>query len=423
MSGEGQTFVIVGAALAGGKAAETLRAEGFAGRIVLIGEETERPYERPPLSKGYLLGKDPRDKAYVHDAGWYAANDVELLLGVTATAVDPKAHTVTIDAVEPLRYEKLLLATGSRVRRLDIPGADNLGIRYLRTLVESDALRGDLRPGSQVAVIGAGWIGLEVAAAARHHGATVTVVEVDTLPLRRVLGDEVATVYANLHRAHGVDFRFGVGIREFGGAGGRLTHIVLEDGSEIPADVAVVGVGIRPATELAEAAGLHVDNGIVTDAQLRTSDPDIFACGDVANSYHPILERQVRVEHWANAQNGGKAAALSMLGRDAVYDKLPYFYSDQYESKPGTGMEYSGYVEPGKYDQVVFRGEPTIRPDANPEFIAFWVKGGRVLAGMNVNIWDVVKPIQNLVRAGYAGKTVDLARLADPSVPLEDLLT
>ena len=416
MSGEGQTFVIVGAALAGGKAAETLRAEGFAGRIVLIGEETERPYERPPLSKGYLLGKDPRDKAYVHDAGWYAANDVELLLGVTATAVDPKAHTVTIDAVEPLRYEKLLLATGSRVRRLDIPGADNLGIRYLRTLVESDALRGDLRPGSQVAVIGAGWIGLEVAAAARHHGATVTVVEVDTLPLRRVLGDEVATVYANLHRAHGVDFRFGVGIREFGGAGGRLTHIVLEDGSEIPADVAVVGVGIRPATELAEAAGLHVDNGIVTDAQLRTSDPDIFACGDVANSYHPILERQVRVEHWANAQNGGKAAALSMLGRDSVYDKLPYFYSDQYD----LGMEYSGYVEPGKYDAVVFRGDPSIVDGKAPEFIAFWVDSvGRVLAGMNANVWDVVKPIQNLVRAK---KPVDRQRLADPSVPLEDLL-
>ena len=420
MSGEGQTFVIVGASLAGAKAAETLRTEGFAGRIVLIGEDTERPYERPPLSKGYLLGKDPRDKAFVHDGGWYSANDVELLLGVTATAVDAKAHTVTVDGIEPLRYDKLLLATGSRVRRLEIPGSDNLGIRYLRTMIDSDGLRADLRPGRQVAIIGAGWIGLEVAAAARHHGASTTVVEVDSLPLRRVLGDEVATVYANLHRAHGVDFRFGVGIREFGGAGGRLTHVVLEDGSEIPADVAVVGVGIRPATELAEAAGLQVDNGIVTDGQLRTSDPDIFACGDVANSYHPILKRQIRVEHWANAQNGGKAAALSMLGRDSVYDKLPYFYSDQYD----LGMEYSGYVEPGKYDAVVFRGDPSIVDGKAPEFIAFWVDSvGRVLAGMNANVWDVVKPIQNLVRAGCAGKTVDLDRLADPNVPLEDLLT
>lgn len=422
MNGDKETFVIVGASLAGAKAAETLRAEGFTGRIVLIGEDTERPYERPPLSKGYLLGKDPRDKAFVHDAGWYAANDVDLLLGVSATGLNLKTRTVTIDGVEPLRYDKLLLATGSRVRHLDLPGSDNLGIRYLRTLVDADALRSDLREGAQVAIIGAGWIGLEVAAAARSHGATVTVVEVDSLPLRRVLGDEVASVYADLHRAHGVQFRFGVGIREFGGAGGRLTHVVLEDGAEVPADVAVVGVGIRPATELAEAAGLHVDNGIVTDAQLRTSGPDVFACGDVANSYHPILERQVRVEHWANAQNGGKAAALSMLGRDAVYDKLPYFYSDQYASSPSIGMEYSGYVGPEGYDQVVFRGDPTIKADANPEFIAFWVKGGRVLAGMNVNVWDVVKPIQNLVRAGYAGKTVDLARLADPSVPLEDLL-
>ncbi len=413
-----QTFVIVGAALAGAKAAETLRAEGFTGRVVLVGEETDRPYERPPLSKGYMLGKDPRDKAYVHDAQWYANNNVELVLGVRATALDVKAHTVTLDDVEPLRYDKLLLATGSRVRRLDAPGSDNLGIHYLRTMTESDIIRNDLREGAQVVIVGAGWIGLEITAAARTHGASVTVVEMDTLPLRRVLGDEVAEVFAAVHRAHDVDFRFSSGVGEFGGLGGRLTHVVLSDGTEVPADVAVVGVGIRPATELAEDAGLQVDNGIVTDSSLRTSDPDVYACGDVASSYNPLFGKQIRVEHWANALNGGKAAAKAMLGQETVYDRVPYFYTDQYD----LGMEYSGYVEPGGYDQVVFRGDPSIVDGKVPEFLAFWVKSGRVLAGMNVNIWDVTDPIQALIRAGAAGKAVDLDRLADPSVALTELV-
>ena len=414
-----RTFVIVGASLAGAKAVETLRADGFTGRIILVGEETERPYERPPLSKGYLLGKDPRDKAYVHDVQWYSSNDVDLVLGVQATAIDPSAHTVTLDGVEPVHYDRLLLATGSRVRRLDVPGSDNLGIRYLRTITESDTLLRDLREGAQVLVVGAGWIGLEVTAAARTHGAAVTVVEVDTLPLRRVLGDEVAGVYAELHRAHDVDFRFSTGVQEFGGMGGRLTHAVLSDGSEVAADIAVVGVGIRPATELAESAGLDVSNGVITDAGLRTSDPDIFACGDVASSFNPLFRRHIRVEHWANALNGGKAAGKAMLGQDVSYDRVPYFYSDQYDH----GMEYSGYVEPEGYDSVVFRGDPSIVDGKAPEFVAFWVdRDGRVLAGMNANVWDVNEPIQQLVRAGCAGKAVDLARLGDPDVPLQDLL-
>jgi 3-phenylpropionate/trans-cinnamate dioxygenase ferredoxin reductase subunit len=413
-----RTFVIVGASLTGAKAAETLRAEGFTGRIVLVGDETDRPYERPPLSKGYLTGKEPRDKAYVHDANWYAANNVELLLGVRATSLDPRAHTVTIDNVEPLRYDKLLLATGSRVRQLDVAGSDNLGVRYLRTIVESDALLDSFREGAQVLVVGAGWIGLEAAAAAREHGCTVTVVEMDTLPLRKVLGDDVATIFADLHRAHGVDFRFSSGINEFGGAGGRLTHAVLADGSEVPADVAVVGVGIRPATELAETGGLSLDNGIVTDDGLRTTAPDVYAAGDVAFTHNPLLGKSIRVEHWSNALNGGPAAARSMLGQDVVYDRVPYFFTDQYD----LGMEYSGYVEPNGYDRVVFRGDPSIVDGKAPEFLAFWVKGGRVLAGMNVNVWDVTDPIQALVRAGYAGQEVDLDRLADPGVPLDQLL-
>jgi 3-phenylpropionate/trans-cinnamate dioxygenase ferredoxin reductase subunit len=397
-----------------GMAVETLREQGFTGRIVLVGEETERPYERPPLSKGYLLGKDPRDKAFVHDATWYAEHDVELVLGVRATALDPAAHTVTLDGVEPLRYDKLLLATGSRVRQLDVPGTDLSGVRYLRTVIESDMLLDHMKHARRVVVVGAGWIGLETAAAARTHEAEVTVVEVDALPLRRVLGDEVARVFADLHRANGVDLRFEASVREFRGAGGHLTSVVLADGTEIPTDIAIIGVGIRPNTELAENGGLAVDNGVVVDAGLRTSDPDVYACGDVANADNPLLGRRVRVEHWANALNGGKAAARAMLGEDVVYDRVPYFFTDQYD----LGMEYSGYAEPGDYDRVVFRGDVPGR-----EFVAFWTREGRVLAGMNVNVWDVTDDIQALVRAGYAGTAVDLDRLADPKAPLGELLT
>ena len=417
MAEDQRTFVIVGAALAGAKAAETLRDEGFAGRVVLVGDETELPYERPPLSKGYLLGKDPREKAYVHDEEWYSQHDVELMLGRQATVIDPGAHTVTLDDGSTLTYDKLLLATGSRVRTIDVPGADVEGIRYLRTLSESDALLAALRTGAQVVVVGAGWIGLETAAAARKHGCAVHVVEMDSLPLRRVLGDEVASIYRDLHAANGVEFHFDAGIRSFGDLDGKVTSVLLEDDTELPADLVVVGVGIRPTVELAEAAGLDVDNGVLTGPSLVTSDPDVYACGDVANSYNPLLDKRIRVEHWANALNGGKAAAKAMLGQDVVYDRVPYFFSDQYD----LGMEYSGYAEPRGYDQVVFRGTPSIVDGKAPEFVAFWVKGGRVLAGMNVNLWDVTDDIQKLVRAGYGGTPVDLEKLADPQVPLGEL--
>ena len=418
MSESTPTFVIVGASLAGAKAAETLRAEGFAGRVVLIGDENEPPYERPPLSKGYLQGIQERAKAYLHDMDWYAAHGVELLLGRRATDLDLRAHTVTLDGIETLRYDKLLLATGSRPRTLDVPGADADGVHYLRTLEHADALLAGLRSARQVVVVGAGWIGLEVAAAARTHGCGVTVVELDTLPLRRVLGDEVAAVFRDLHLAHGVDFRFGSGVREFRAAGGRLAGVVLNDGNEIPADLVVVGIGVQPATELARSAGLAVDNGIVTDAGLRTTDPDVYACGDVAASFNPLIGAHIRVEHWANALNGGPAAARSMLGQPVEYARVPYFYTDQYD----LGMEYSGWIGPDGYDRVVFRGDPAIVDGKAPEFIAFWVKDGRVLAGMNVNIWDVTGPIQELVRAGFAGRSVDLTALADSTVPLGDLL-
>ena len=288
-------YVIVGASLAGAKAAQTLREEGFGGPVVLIGEETERPYERPPLSKDYLLDKAERESIYVHPAGWYGEHDVELRLGTTVTAVDPAAHEVTLADGSRIGYAKLLLTTGSSPRRLPVPGADADGVLYLRRVGDSDRIKDVFATASRVAVIGAGWIGLETTAAARAAGVEVTVLEAAELPLLRVLGREVAEVFAGLHREHGVDLRFGVQVAEITGSGGRADGVRLADGSHIPADAVIVGVGITPNSQLAEAAGLEVRNGVVTDAGLRSSDPDIYATGDVANAYHPPLGRHIRV--------------------------------------------------------------------------------------------------------------------------------
>ena len=402
------THVIVGGGLAGAKAAETLRAEGFDGRVVLIAAEAEVPYERPPLSKGYLLGSAEREKARVHDAGWFADHDVELRTGVRATGLDAAGHTLALDTGEELGYDRLLLATGSSARRLTLPGADLDGVRYLRTLPDSDRLLADLAGGGRrVVVVGGGWIGLEVGAAARGYGNEVTVVEPQPTPLHAALGPDMGEVFAGLHREHGVDVRTGTGVRELRGAGGRVTSVLVDGDAEVPADLVVVGIGAVPNTELAEAAGLEVDRGIVTDAALRTSAPDVFAAGDVASSFHPLYGRHVRVEHWANALNGGPAAARSMLGQEVSYDRVPYFFTDQYD----LGMECSGLGGPD--DAVVCRGDVGAR-----EFIAFWLSGGRVVAGMNVNVWDVTDPIQALIRSGAQ---VPVERLTNPAVPLEDL--
>jgi 3-phenylpropionate/trans-cinnamate dioxygenase ferredoxin reductase subunit len=404
------SYVIVGASLAGAKAAETLRAEGFTGPIVLVGTEHELPYERPPLSKDYLLGKAERDSIFVHPAQWYADNNIDLRTGVTVTEIDRAAHAVVLADGTRIEYGKLLLTTGSSPRRLTIEGADLSGVHYLRSVGDSDRLKAAFGEGVRVAVIGAGWIGLETAAAARNAGADVTVLEMAELPLLRVLGREVAAVFADLHREHGVDLRFGIQVAAITGEGGKATGVRLGDGSTVPADIVVVGIGVTPNVELAQAAGLKVDNGVRVDAGLCSSDPHIYAAGDVASAYHPVLGQHIRVEHWANALNQGPAAGKSMLGQDVAYDRVPYFFSDQFD----LGMEYSGYVEPDGYAQVVFRGDVPGR-----EFIAFWLDGAdRVLAGMNVNVWDVTDPIQALVRAA---RPVDPAALADPSVDLGSL--
>jgi 3-phenylpropionate/trans-cinnamate dioxygenase ferredoxin reductase component len=401
-----QTFVIVGAGLAGAKAAETLRAEGFDGRLVLVGAETERPYERPPLSKDYLRGEAGRDAVYVHDERFYAEQSIELRLGRTAVRLSPASSELTLDDGERLRYDRLLLATGAEPRRLSIPGHELPGVLYLRSVEDSDALRERLDAGGAAVVVGAGWIGAEVAASARQRGLDVTLIEPTSVPLERVLGAEVGAVFAELHADHGVRMLLDTGVQAFEGDGA-VQRVRTSDGRDVDCDFVVVGVGVSPRTGLAAQAGLAVDNGIVVDEGLRTSAPGVFAAGDVANAHHPFYGERIRVEHWANALHQGPAAARPMLDRAGAYDRLPYFFSDQYD----VGMEYAGYAR--HWDRVVFRGDPASR-----EFIAFWLTGDRVVAGMNLNVWDVTDAIQRLIRERVA---VDDRRLADPDVPLEHL--
>jgi 3-phenylpropionate/trans-cinnamate dioxygenase ferredoxin reductase component len=401
-----ETFVIVGASLAGAKAAEELRAQEFDGKVVLIGSEPERPYERPPLTKDYLRGESDRDKVYVHDPGFYDEHGIELLPETTAVAIDPAESRVTLGDERQIGYEKLLLTTGAEPRKLEVPGADLDGIHYLRTLADSDELRERLDAGGRVAVIGAGWIGSEFAASARDRGLEVALIDPVALPNERIFGVEVGLFYRDVHAQHGVELLLGRGIKAFEGDGA-VSAVRTSDGRVVDCDFAVVGVGIVPRVDLARDAGLQVDNGVLVSKRLESSAPGVFAAGDVANAWHPFYEQRVRVEHWANALNQGPAAARSMLGEDVSYDRIPYFFSDQYD----VGMEYSGYAT--KWDEVVFRGDR----DAG-EFVAFWLRNGIVLAGMNVNVWDVNEHVQALIRSRAA---VDIDALTDVDTPLEEL--
>jgi 3-phenylpropionate/trans-cinnamate dioxygenase ferredoxin reductase subunit len=397
------SVVIVGGGLAGAKTAEALRGSGFGGSVTLLTAEQQLPYERPPLSKDYLAGKVAFDDAVVHPASWYQENDVSLRWGVDVVAVHRDAAEVELADASRIGYGALVLATGSQPRRLPIPGAESA--LTLRTRPDSDAIRETFGSGRRLAIVGGGWIGLEVAAAARAAGTEVTVLEAAELPLLGVLGREMAGVFADLHRANGVDLRLGVSIAEIAADGVRL-----EDGTHIAADAVVMGVGARPRTELAEAAGLDVDNGVLVDASLRSSDPAIYAVGDIANHDHPVLGHRVRVEHWATALNQPATAVAALLGGDATYTELPYFFSDQFD----LGMEYIGYAAPGSYSRVVTRGDVPGR-----EFVAFWLDDqDRVLASMNVNVWDVVDEIKPLIAAKSA---VDVAKLADPDTAYSDV--
>lgn len=405
------TFVIVGGGLAGAKAAEALRDNDFDGHIMLCCEEDHLPYERPPLSKEYLAGKKSLSDFTVHTSDWYRDHNVDLKLGTRVSSLDPAAHTVVLSEDATVPYDKLLLATGSASRRPPIPGSDAAGVHYLRTFGDAAALNSVLADGSSLAVVGAGWIGLEVAASARQRGVNVTVVETAKQPLLAALGETVGEVFATLHRDHGVDLRLEAQVEEIETKADRATGLKLRDGSTVAADNVLVAVGAQPNIELAEQAGLSMsDGGVAVDASLRSSDPDIYAVGDIAAAVHPLFGTRIRTEHWANALKQPAVAVAGMLGKPGEYDELPYFFTDQYD----LGMEYAGHAP--SFDRVVFRGDV-----AGREFVAFWLDGeSRVLAGMNVNIWDVLDDVKALIRSK---SPVDADKLADPQSPLGDLLS
>jgi 3-phenylpropionate/trans-cinnamate dioxygenase ferredoxin reductase component len=403
------TFVIVGGGLAGAKAVEALRANDFDGHVVLIAEEDLLPYERPPLSKEFLAGKKSLDDFTVHDAAWYRDRDIDLRLGTAVVAIDRTGRHVVLPGDSTVPYDKLLLATGSRSRRPPIPGSDAAGVHYLRTFDDAVELNSTLREGSSLAIVGAGWIGLEVAASARGRGVEVTIVESARLPLLAALGAEAAEVFADLHRGHGVNLLLESNVAEISTSSGAATGLKLADGSDIAADAVLVAVGAAPNIELAQAAGLDMgDGGVLVDATLRTSDPDVFAVGDIAAAEHPFYKTRIRTEHWANALKQPAVGAANMLGKRLEYAELPYFFTDQYD----LGMEYVGHAP--TYQRVVFRGDV-----AGREFIAFWLDNeNRVLAGMNVNVWDVVDDVKALITSGAA---VAPEQLADPRHPLSEL--
>jgi 3-phenylpropionate/trans-cinnamate dioxygenase ferredoxin reductase subunit len=406
MNGLGQTFVIVGAGLAGAKAAAGLRGEGFDGRVILIGDESERPYERPPLSKDYLRG-ELKKRPYVHPKGFYAGHEIELWTSTRVSGIDPGLRELLLEGDHRLGYDRLLLATGARPRRLDVAGADLDGIHYLRTVADSERIGERIESGQRLVVVGSGWIGAEIAASARQKGCEVTMLEMASLPLERVVGPEVGRIYLDLHRDHGVEFLPETTVERFEG-NGSVERVITRDGASIETTFVVVGIGVAPRTGLIEHAGLRVNNGVVVDEKLETSAPGVYAAGDVANARHPFYGRHIRVEHWANALNQGPAAAKNMLGMAEPYEEIPYFFSDQYE----TGMEYSGYAS--DWDEVVFRGAVGDR-----EFVAFWLKDERLVAGMNMNVWDVSDPIRELIRSR---RRLDPRQLADPDTLLAGLL-
>jgi 3-phenylpropionate/trans-cinnamate dioxygenase ferredoxin reductase component len=402
-----RAFVIVGAGLAGAKAAGELRERGFDGRVVLVSAESEVPYERPPLSKDYMQGKSEKTDAQVYPPAFYDEQQIDRLAGVSATGVDAVASTVRLSDGSVISFDKLLLATGSEPRRLEVPGAGLAGVFTLRTFDDADAIRSAATAGSRVVVVGSGWIGSEVAASLRQGDVEVTVIDPVKLPNERIFGPEIGAFYRDVHVQHGVKMRLGEDVQALVGDD-HVRAVRTGTGDEIDTDFVVVGVGVEPRVQLASEAGLEVDNGVLVSETLQTSAGDIFAAGDIANQQHPFYGRRVRVEHWSTALNQGPAAAGAMLGDTTPYDRIPYFFSDQYD----VGMEYSGYAT--EWDTVVFRGDRD-----GGEFIAFWIADGRVLAGMNVNVWDVNEHVQALIRSRAQ---IDLEALVDTDTPLESLV-
>ncbi len=404
-----ETFVVVGAGLAGGRAVETLRQEGFAGRIVLVGAEAERPYERPPLSKDVLRGEAKDDKVFLRPPEYYAEQRIDLRLGVAAQHLVPAERSIVLSSGESLTYDKLLIATGVHVRRLNVPGHDLAGVHYLRTLWDAQTIREATRAANRVVVIGAGFIGAEVAASSRVQGKEVTLIEMLPVPLQRALGEQVGQIYADIHRERGVDLRLGEAISELRGAG-RVEEVVTSSGARIPADLVVVGVGVNPEVAWTHGSGLHAPNGIQVNEFAEASLPNVYAAGDVAYWWHPTLQEHLRVEHYDNAQNQGVAAAKSMLGVREPYAPVPYFWSDQYDLT----LQYLGHGSGS--DEIVFRGDV-----AGRKFFAFYLRDEKLRAALLVNRVRDVGPVRRLLRdqvpvtrAQLADEQVDLRRLGRP---------
>ncbi len=404
------TFVVVGASHAGGRAVQAMRMAGFAGRIVLIGEESYLPYERPPLSKELLTGDDGIERAQLNPPSWYEEQNIELKLGVRAVAIDRAAKTVRCADDSNVTYDRLMLTTGARVRRLALPGADLPGVHYLRDYRDTEAIRAALREKARVVVVGGGFIGLETAASARTRGCDVTVLEVAPRLMSRAVAPEIGDYFAELHRGRGIDLRLEAGIAAIEGEG-RVAGVRLADGEVVPADLVVIGIGILPNVELAEEAGLAVENGIVVDEFGRSSDPDIFAAGDVVSQPNAFLGRRVRLESYQNAQDQAMAVARNMCaapGEEKPYQDRLWVWTDQYD----VNLQMLGF--PDGYDRLVWRGER-----ASGSFTLFYMKGDRILAVNTVNNGKDMRLCERLM---YSGKTFEDAGLSNPEVRLRDLL-
>jgi 3-phenylpropionate/trans-cinnamate dioxygenase ferredoxin reductase subunit len=401
------TFAIVGASLAGGTAAATLRQEGFDGDVILIGAEPQPPYERPPLSKQYLRGETPFEKALVRPAPFYGQNRIETLFGVRATRIDPSGRIVELDTGRRVRYDKLLITTGVKNRRPQIPGLELPGVLDLRSVVDADALRTQIASGRRAVVVGMGFIGCEVAASLRLKGVEVTAVDPSPAPLFRVLGRQIGQVVAAIHHDHGVDTNFEDVVTRFEGDR-RVERVLTKRGRRIDCDFAVVGVGVEPVIDLIAGSGIETDNGIVVDEYCRTTVDGIYAAGDVANHFHPVFGRRMRVEHWQNAMQQGAAAARSMLGRGQPYDAVHWFWSDQYD----VNLQYAGF--PRQWEQMVVRGSLERR-----NFLGFYLSQGRIDAVVALNRGKDLRRVMPLI--GSPG-SVDPEQLKDEGVDLRSVV-
>jgi len=402
-----QTIAIVGASLTGASAAATLREENFDGRVVLLGAEPQLPYDRPPLSKAYLRGTTPFEKTLLRPAEFYREKDIELVLSTTVTRLDAEKRRLELAGGERLEFDNVLIATGGRNRRFPIPGIDLPGVYDLRTVADADRIREVIARGRRAVVVGLGFIGAEVASSLRECGVEVVAIEPFKTPLFRALGEEIGRVVEGLHRDHGVDMILGDAVAAFEG-NGRVERVVTREGRRVECDFAVFGLGIEPAVDPVAGSGVHVDNGIVVDDLCRTNVPGVFAAGDVANHYHPVCARQMRVEHWQNGVKQGAAAARTMLGRGQTYDEVHWFWSDQYDAN----IQYAGFHVP--WDQVVVRGSLAER-----KFLAFFLTAGRVESAVALNQGRDLRRAFPLIRARVP---VDPARLADPQVDLRTLV-